>query len=62
MQQNTDHFICLHGKLNFVIAVLLALAVSILDLLQMLNSLFRRQVLYISDVFSSKFIDLSLLF
>lgn len=36
----TDHFICLHCKLHFVITELFAFAVGILDLLQMLHSLF----------------------
>ena len=54
-----DHLVGLHSKLNFVITELFALAVCILDLLQMFHSLLRGQVHHIGYVFLSQLVNLS---
>lgn len=56
------HFICLHGELNFVIAVFFAFAEAVLNLLQVLDSLLWGQVSDVGDVFLSKLIDFPFLF
>lgn len=55
------HLVGLHGQLHLVVAVLLALAVGALDLLQVLHALVGREGLHHGNVLGSQDVDLGFL-